>query len=235
MSETRRPSVSSSQYPNGEFDAASEIQAGSVSSLKSVDRASADIDLKTGPRLAGFTGKGTDINLMRHVLMRSHDHGDTTLHKYLNSLRLSNFNYHVDDADLLSVDEDFLNPFEWPGPTIARRLAVTYFSVIHPCIPIIDSRAFWARFESLPLTGPGTFEDRCDLATINLVFAIGAQFNYATNVEIYRVKFDHLTYYARARALGLDHRVPYDHPNLAQVRAMGLLTVYLLINNLTSW
>lgn len=40
----------------------------------------------------------------------------------------------------------------------------------------------------------------------------------------------HQDYYARARALGLDHRVVFDHPDIDQVQGMGLLSLYLLFN-----
>jgi hypothetical protein len=36
-------------------------------------------------------------------------------------------------------------------------------------------------------------------------------------------------YYARARRLGLDHRVVSEHPDVERVQAIGILAFYLLI------
>ena len=41
---------------------------------------------------------------------------------------------------------------------------------------------------------------------------------------------NHIEFYARARALGLDHRVVFDHPVLEQIQSLGLLGFYLYIN-----
>lgn len=68
----------------------------------------------------------------------------------------------------------------------------------------------------------------------NIVWAAGAswlqwaQLSHLTNHE------SHLIYYARARALGLDHRVPFDHPDLDLVEEMGVLAAYLLADGSVS-
>lgn len=41
---------------------------------------------------------------------------------------------------------------------------------------------------------------------------------------------DQLVYYARARALGLDHRMQLEHPSVELVQGMAILGFYLLSN-----
>ena len=40
----------------------------------------------------------------------------------------------------------------------------------------------------------------------------------------------HLIYYARAQALGLDHRIHFDHVDIERVEELGLIAFYLLLN-----
>jgi hypothetical protein len=68
------------------------------------------------------------------------------------------------------------------------------------------------------------------LAQANLMWAIDSKWLQITKLDDLANVENHLMYYARARALGLDHRMMFDHPDLARVQDIGLLAFYLLMN-----
>ena len=71
---------------------------------------------------------------------------------------------------------------------------------------------------------------RSHSALTNVIWALGAKWLKDTEVDQYDFAEDHLTYYARARALGLDHRILFDHPDVQMAQSVGILAFYLLVN-----
>lgn len=79
---------------------------------------------------------------------------------------------------------------------------------------------------------------RRTLALANVMWAIGAKWMDLTHIDRQPVLHNggipliesHLMYYARARALGLDHRMQIDHPSLDMVQGLAVLSFYLLSN-----
>ena len=75
-----------------------------------------------------------------------------------------------------------------------------------------------------------TWDSRRWLALANLAWAIGSRWLSQAKLDDDTGFENHLVYYARARALGLDHRVMLDHPGMQGVRTPGMLSFYLFTN-----
>jgi hypothetical protein len=110
-------------------------------------------------------------------------------------------------------------------------LAEAYFHAIQGAFVFVhrerflDALAHFSRKQS-----PLSWVERRWLALANLVFALGAKWLRQTEPDDSLVVHNHLEFYARARALGLDHRIVFDHPVLEQIQALGLLAFYLFVN-----
>ncbi len=152
-------------------------------------------------------------------------------HKELDEHDSSNqdLNYYIDDANLLLVDEDEVNPLDWPPPDVALRLSMAYFDTLHTCFPFIDKTNFLNTLASFRQGRSSvSWNERRWLSMANLVFAVGSKH---LNMGIRAAIPEDLTYYARARALGLDHRLLFDHPLFEQIQALGILGLYLFVNH----
>jgi len=135
--------------------------------------------------------------------------GSQTL-KWLAGADLS---YHIDEADLLSVDEDVVNEYQWPSMT--ATMVGVFFDTLYPTFPFINKDEFLQKLsqsyylqEGYPLS-----ERRRWLAVANMIFCLGSKWLRQGNANRSAGQEDHLMYYARARKLGLDHRIVQDHPS----------------------
>jgi hypothetical protein len=207
-----------------------------------MDRVAPLASLGIGSGASGYIGKSSEISWLQRALehMSSQDgdfdHALTELKE--NHPQGSPLDYHMDEADLLAVDEESVDPMELPPLPIATVLAESYFETVHGSFPLIDKDIFMdtlvRRFHSRP---PLSWEGRRWLSVANIIFAIGAKWMYLTRP--FRAASgvpnvgpgDHIVYYARARSLGLDHRLIMDHPLLEQIQALGVLGLYLIVNH----
>lgn len=117
---------------------------------------------------------------------------------------------------------------------MALILAEAVFCAMNGAFCFVDREQFlrklanFEREENMP-----SWSERGWLSVANLVWAVGSRWLMLTSMDSSSVCHEesHLIYYARSRAFGLDHRVVFDHPDLEQVQAMGLLASFLLVNN----
>ena len=150
----------------------------------------------------------------------------------LHLVRAQVLNYHMDDVELLSVDEDRVDALAWPPWETAKVLSEAYFHSLHHVFPFIDQDQYHDVMNRFPRHTPGlSWHERRWLSMANLVFGLGSKWLHLASPDLEHGSDDHLMYYARARALGLDHRTLFDHPTLEQVQALGLLALYLFVNN----
>lgn len=201
------------------------------------DELSTLVDLGSGAGAAGFVGKISEVSWIqrcREILFRQSAGGadisqrDLDLHL----LRAQDLNYHMDDVELLSVDEDRVDALEWPSLPNATMLSKAYFDSLHGIFPFIDEDQYYDVMNHFPRQIAGlSWDERRWLSMANLVFGLGSRWLYLSAPDNEYGSEDHLMYYARARALGLDHRLLFDHPTLEQVQALGLLALYLFVNN----
>jgi hypothetical protein len=217
--------------------------AGDVGSPGKQGELSKGVDLEYGGGAAGFIGKASPISWVQrckeHLApISSPSHQPNPIETTQTQLdqhdaAANKVNYYLDDEDLLSVDEDRL-PSERediPSPETAYLLAEACFHSLQGAFMFNYRAEFLETLSHFPSNRPTlSWRQRQWLATANIVFAIGARWLQFTSLMDNRVILHHVEFYARARALGLDHRVVFDHPVLEQIQSLGLLGFYLYIN-----
>ena len=232
------PEASSSAHVGEAFET-----AGDVGSPGKQGELSKGVDLEYGGGAAGFIGKASPISWVQrckeHLApisspTRLRDPIETTQTQLdQHDAAANKVNYYLDDEDLLSVDEDRL-PSEredLPPPEIAYLLAEACFHSLQGAFMFNYRAEFLETLSQFPRNRPTlSWRERQWLATANIVFAIGARWLQYTSMDDITSLHNHIEFYARARALGLDHRVVFDHPVLEQIQALGLLGFYLYIN-----
>jgi hypothetical protein len=214
----------------------------SVNSPGAMDQQATLVTLGIGSGASGYIGKSSEISW----LQRAHEQLASQQAKVNDSLpdsdddhpHVSYFDYHMDEANLLAVDEDTVNPMEVPPLPVAKALAEAYFETVHNSFPLVAKNTFMdvliSQFHSRP---PLTWEGRRWLSVANIIFAVGAKWTYLTRPIKANSRGpnigpgDHIVYYARARSLGLDHRLIMDHPLIEQIQALGILGLYLVVNH----
>jgi hypothetical protein len=113
------------------------------------------------------------------------------------------FTYFMDDTDVLATDDD---EQQVPQRETALILSEAYFHALQGAFHFVRGESF---LEML-----ATFLPHKSISKLDHIYAVET----------------HLVYYARARRLGLDHRVVSDHPDVERVQAIAILAFYLLIN-----
>jgi hypothetical protein len=177
------------------------------------------------------------IQRCREILFRQNSGGieislrDLDLHL----IHAQHLNYHMDDFELLSVDDANMAPldvFYRPPRETAIALSDAYFNSLHTIFPFVDADQYRETIQQYSHHAPSaSWDERRWLSTANVIFGLGSKWLHLAAPESGYLAEDHLTYYARARALGLDHRLSFDHPTLEQVQALGVLALYLFVNN----
>lgn len=218
-------------------DAGENTAPACVGSPGAQDELASVVDLGSGAGAAGFVGKVSEVSWIqrcREILFRQNSGGieisqrDLDLHL----IRAQHLNYHMDDFELLSVDDESLGALDRPPLKTAVELSEAYFDSLHTVFPFVDADQYREIIQQYFHHPPSaSWDERRWLSTANVIFGLGSKWlHLAAPESTYRAE-DHLTHYARARALGLDHRLPFDHPTLEQVQALGVLALYLFINN----
>lgn len=193
-----------------------------------------------GNGVAGYLGKASEISWMRRAykylkqpslrahgpLLEEDDEADDPV--------TAAMAYYVDEAALLSINEDVVDFLAWPDFDVALILTEAAFDAMSGVFGFLDREQFLQTLIHFPRSNTlPSWKERRWLAVANLVWAVGTRWSamilpsLPTNIPV----DNHLVYYARSRALGLDHRVVFDHPDLQQTQAMGLLAFFLLMNN----
>lgn len=115
-------------------------------------------------------------------------------------------------ADSPSSDHINLDPGYLPPAELGQILIETYFSKVHPLMPMLDEQQFWQTWLY------GERKDHAWLALLNTVLALGSVMSSdCTNAA-------HEAYYQRAmRLLDLDS---LGSGNMLVVQALGLLSGY---------
>jgi len=141
------------------------------------------------------------------------------------------FNYYTDDDNLLSIDEDHVDALHWPGDVTVKILSEGFFHALHGIFDSFSREQFLEDLDDFRrVPHPLSWDQRRWLGVANLMWAIGSKWMNRSMLNDDPTIESHLVYYARARALGIDHRIMLDHPGIQGVRSLGLLSVYLFIN-----
>lgn len=191
--------------------------------------------LNHGSALAGYVGKLSEASWMQRA--REHLLGEAVLLEpdvHANrfdfpTLQTMDLTYFMDEDDLNSVDETAVDPFHVPPKPMALALSEAYFHAVQGGFLFIQREEFLHELTHLSIQA-SPYHSRRFLASANMVWAIGSRFLEASGLQPDAVPEAHLTYYARARALGLDYRIHLDHPDMYLVQGTGLLAFYLMLN-----
>ncbi|KAK7894621.1 hypothetical protein LTR67_006383 [Exophiala xenobiotica] len=234
----RRATFSPMQHGESSNEHDEKNAASRVGSLGPQGELAHVVDLDSGTGASGFIGKMSETSWIQcafeildyrqlpagevpELAMGEVDHLSTAKH----------FSFFMDDLDLLAVDEDLVDPYEWPPAQTAALLSEAYFHAMQDAFPFVIREPFLQKVFSYPrgISVP-SWSHRRWLALANIVWAVGAKWLQITGLDHQETQETHLIYYARARALGLDHRIMFDHPDVDRVQGIGLLAFYLLIN-----
>lgn len=138
---------------------------------------------------------------------------------------------NMEDMDT-SVVGDQLYPYELPLRSTADALLNGYFSSVHLSFPILSQPDFQRRYADLYDTmDPASYSDRIFIATLMLVFAIGAVHAHLIEADWVGDQRDHMLYFANARSLAVDSGILNDACSLGQVQVFALAAMYTLITD----
>jgi hypothetical protein len=218
--------------PQGFLMQGEENVVAEVGSPGSLDVINEDTNRDEHTRAAGFMGKSSAVTwVQRAKKAATHDLEDERrVRRSTGTAAHGSFTdstYHAEPGDIPTIQAEEVNALEWPPAAVARALVDSYFDKVHVSFPILSKNDFYKKFETFPKDQLST-EDQSWLAVANIVFAIGAKFAHLTNAD-YRGDYrDHLVYYARASALGMDQRTLNQDPELQHTACLGVLGLYLL-------
>jgi hypothetical protein len=141
------------------------------------------------------------------------------------------YSYYTDDENVLATDEDHVNALELPSEEVTVILTEAYFHCLQGSFNFVIREHFLQDLAKLrPLPQGLSWDHRQWLGLANVMWAIASKWLQMAGFKDRISVEDHSVYYARARALGFDHRVAIDHPNLKAIQALGLISFYLYIN-----
>ncbi|EXJ55353.1 hypothetical protein A1O7_08280 [Cladophialophora yegresii CBS 114405] len=139
--------------------------------------------------------------------------------------------YFTDEIDILAVNEDYVDPSHWPPLEAVEILTEAYFNASQAAFPFVIRERFLEQVLTFQTRGTSTWwSKRSWLALANVIWATSARWLQVAELAEVVDPNIHLLYYARARVLGLDHRVIIDHPTITQIQGLGVLSLYLLTN-----
>ncbi|OCT47859.1 fungal specific transcription factor domain-containing protein [Cladophialophora carrionii] len=195
------------------------------------------VSLNSGGGASGFVGKMSEISWIQRAFETVRGYRDDNPGRVhaaemdVNIATTTDFIYFMDDTNVLAVDEDYVDPYHWPAKESVVLLSEAFFHAMQGTFHFVLREQFLQQAYQFSATGQNlSWSKRRWLALANLVWAIGSKWLQITKLDESSSNEDHLIYYARARALGLDHRVLFDHPDIERVQGIGLLAFYLLIN-----
>ena len=220
--------TSSEETPGGE-----QYADASVGSPANQDVLTHSIDMGTSKGAVGFIGKISEVSwIARAYSYLLAPAGDFHIQdKISDRTSATQFSYFMDDEDLLTFDEDYVDALHWPGDVTARILFEAFFHALHGIFDGFARDRVITELDGFPRNRRShSWDERRWLAIANLMWAIGSKWLQQAMLDDGPGMENHLVYYARSRALGLDHRVMLDHPGLQGINALGILSFYLFAN-----
>lgn len=204
---------------------------GDVGSTGSLDAIEVDTDRNAETRATGFLGKSSSARWIQRAEKEVCDDGNDDEEKPPEVAPI----FYGGDPDLwgpLERGSHDLWKYEMPPPETANRLVDYYFAHVHPDFPILLKDDFMRKFHyySNNRVSNSPEIDNMVLCQINCVFAISCTISHLTNLEYDGDHRDHLIYYARTRALGLEQQPFNARTSIDFICALGLLGLYLVSN-----
>ena len=105
--------------------------------------------------------------------------------------------YFMDDEDLLSLNEDYVDALHWPGDLTARILCEAFFHALHGIFDCLARERVLAELDGFPRNRRSlSWDQRRWLATTNLMWAIGSKWLQQAKLNDDPGMENHLVYYA---------------------------------------
>jgi hypothetical protein len=195
------------------------------------------VSLDRGGGASGFIGKMSEISWIQRAFDTVRGSGMANLtDARVGSVDelgavTTDYSYFMDDTDVLTVDEDFVDQYYWPPAKTIVLLSEAFFHAMQGATCFVSREEFLHDVFQFALSDRQiSWYQLPRMALANLTWAIAAKWLQMAKLNEPNSIDDHVTYYARARALGLDHRVMFDHPDIERIQGIGLISFYLLIN-----
>ncbi|KAJ5180868.1 hypothetical protein N7492_004078 [Penicillium capsulatum] len=217
----------------------------SLGSLEDLDLVDEDINRNESTRAAGFFGKNSEVSWMHRLgsdVEKSSSQEPTAATtplvspqqeirpsafptpKLAGDISLADMNYHLDDLPIPAVENT--DSFGLPPRELADKYFNVYMTFVHPTFGVVRKTMFTAQYLKF-FTQPESQPHRKWLAILNIIFAIGCR--YCRLIEPGNTtQQEDLVFLTRARHLGLNEGVLFDHTDLQQVQLEFLFAVYLL-------
>jgi hypothetical protein len=224
-------------------DDASDDSSTSLGSLDAIDQVDEDLNRNETSRASGYFGKNSEVNWIRKlesgVRMTSPPgnsgnslnpfHPDSQEASQRQSLErvlpTSMMDYHLDNMEIPFIES--CDPYALPPRELADQYFDAYLTYVHPTFGVIRKSNFISQyqkfFESMSTTPP----PQKWLAILNMIFAIGSR-HCRLMENIHGMGELDLVFLSRARLLGFDFGVLFEHSDLQQIQLETLMAIYLL-------
>ncbi|KAJ6012407.1 hypothetical protein N7522_002762 [Penicillium canescens] len=230
-----------------ENDDASDDSSMSLRSLNGIDEVDEDLNRNENSRAAGFFGKNSAVNWLRKLQSglkmtsrpknvtratlnpfqpKFHQEASVKQQQGLGSIfPTSIMDYHLDDLRISFIEP--CDPFALPPRHLADRYFHAYLTYVHPTFGVLRKVTFIPQYQKLFKDPSTTPRPRKWLAILNMIFAIGCrQCRLIDNVH--NISEEDLIFLSRARLLGFDSGVLFEHTDLQQIQLESLMAIYLL-------
>ncbi|KAL1963631.1 hypothetical protein VTN77DRAFT_7952 [Rasamsonia byssochlamydoides] len=220
----------------------------SVTSPEFQDGAQQDVPGFIGP--SGFLGRSSVVRWMEEASVRmtvsslgSNVSGLPLIHRQtLTTMNRANsldefhqllmegcdyFANHLDVSDFGVFGEN-VDAFQLPPRQTADALVNSYFSTVHPFFPVLSWHDFIAHYQSYFETRHPPGSSIHWIATLNLVFALGALYGSSCKAAFIGSDKDHVLYFLRSRILSQEPTQMFDLPTMDHVQYTTLSGIYLL-------
>ncbi|KAH8692568.1 hypothetical protein GQ44DRAFT_832802 [Phaeosphaeriaceae sp. PMI808] len=143
--------------------------------------------------------------------------------------QVSSFTFYLDNEKI--YQDLTIDPYELPPPKTTEHLLGCYTATVHDSFPILSRKLLKDQvknyFKSLQIGNSIRLSPKWQ-GIMNLVFAISAKYLNLAGASWCADERDHLIYYARARAFGLNRSTFIKYPDVPQIQLVGLLAFYYL-------
>ncbi|OQD83182.1 hypothetical protein PENANT_c018G07797 [Penicillium antarcticum] len=227
-------------------DDASDDSSTSLGSLDAIDQVDEDLNRNESSRAAGFFGKNSEVNWIRKlesgVRMTSPPGDSGTSGSSLNPfhpdsqdsaqrqslervLPTSMMDYHLDNMEIPFLEH--CDPYALPPRELADRYFDAYLTYVHPTFGVIRKSNFLSQYQKFFENMSTTPRPRKWQAILNMIFAIGSR-HCRLMENIHSMSEEDLVFLSRARLLGFDSGVLFEHSDLQQIQLEALMSIYLL-------
>lgn len=139
----------------------------------------------------------------------------------------SYFSNAVTGSRLSEVPQSLNATFQVPPNSTGEMLIKSYFSTMHPFIPVIPQEDFIFQYQSYCKTTQAPNGSYLWVAILNVVFAIGALYTEYAQIPCESAE-DHSIYWMRSRILGQEPLQMVGVPTVEHIQLVTLSGMYCI-------